>query len=79
MSSTEASSRSWERLRTGQKVKLEAVVGRGGGVAPSSRDHQVKEQGPEKQWSKNRRVGGGFQSRVLEADVKTDTAGNLTR
>ena len=49
------------------------------GVAPSSRDHQVKEQGSKTQWSKNRRVGDGFQSRVLEADVKIDTAGNLTR
>ena len=67
------------RLRTGQKVKLEAVVGTVDGVAPSSRDHQVKEQGSKKQWSKNRRVGDGFQSRVLEADVKIDTAGNLTR
>ena len=54
-------------------------MGRVDGVAPSSCDHQVKEQGSKKQWSKNRSVGGGFQSRVLEAGVKIDTAGNLTR
>lgn len=50
---------------------MEAVVGRVDRVAPSSR-HQIKERG-SKQWSKNQREGGGFQSRVLEADVKIDT------
>lgn len=51
---------------------MEAVVGRVDKVAPSSCRHQIKERG-SKQWSKNQREGGGFQSRVLEADVKIDT------